>query len=119
MFPKPAPVAISRWEKKRADDAEYERNSKKARKRDHHHCRICGALNVLETHHLVPRSLVGKALRHALSNLVTLCHDCHELVTQHVIKLYAVDPEEGANGFLRVTRFNKDEGGYVVETEAA
>jgi 5-methylcytosine-specific restriction endonuclease McrA len=116
---KPQPSAISRMDKRRADDSEYARNSKLARIRDGHHCRICGALQALETHHLVPRSLVGKALRHALSNLLTACRECHELVTRHVIRLYAVDPQQGANGKIRVTKYDEAEKGYVTVAEAA
>jgi 5-methylcytosine-specific restriction endonuclease McrA len=116
---KPQPVAISRMDKKRADDSLYAKNSRLARIRDGHHCRICGALQALEAHHLVPRSLVGKALRHALSNLLTLCHDCHVLVTQHVIKLYAVDEQLGANGKVRVEKWDSDVEDYIVAIPAA
>lgn len=116
---KEAPSAISRVDRKSATEAEYRRNSATARIRDGHHCRICGTQFALETHHLVPRSLVGKALRHALSNLLTLCHDCHEQVTRHLVKLYAVDPQQGANGKVRVTKYDEAEKGYVTIMEAA
>jgi 5-methylcytosine-specific restriction endonuclease McrA len=73
----------------------------------------------LETHHVVPRSLVGKLLRDALANLITLCHSCHEEVTRHIVKLHPVDAALGANGKVRVTKFDEAEKGYVTVTEAA
>lgn len=124
LFPagldKPAPSEIARQEREAERDAIYRKNSKAARIRDGHHCRCCGSMFNLETHHLVPRSLVGKALRDRVTNLVTLCRDCHTDVTRHVVKLFPIVPELGAAaGNLRVTRWDKNEGGYVVISEAA
>jgi 5-methylcytosine-specific restriction endonuclease McrA len=119
--PKPAPVEIDRSDRKRSRESTYRRNSKLARERDHHHCRVCGSQFGLETHHLVPRSLVGKALRDERRNLVTLCGgegNCHQLVTRHVIELQAMT-DRGADGPLSVSKFDKAEGGYIVITERA
>lgn len=118
-FWKTAPSAIATDEKRRQRDNTYAANSRLARIRDGHHCRICGSQFTLETHHVVPRSLVGKLLRDALSNLITLCHDCHEQVTRHLVKLQPVDPQAGANGKVRVTKYDEAEKGYVMVTEAA
>jgi 5-methylcytosine-specific restriction endonuclease McrA len=116
---KDAPSAISKGESKRQRERFYLENCRLARIRDGHHCRICGGQFNLETHHLVPRSLVGKANRDHLSNLVTVCREDHEQVTRHVIRLYPLDPEQGANGKLKVVKYCKHEQGYVTVTEAA
>jgi 5-methylcytosine-specific restriction endonuclease McrA len=49
-----------------------------ARKRDGERCRRCGASEQLEVHHVVPLAEGGAEF--ALSNLTTLCHDCHVAV---------------------------------------
>lgn len=113
---KPAPNAIADDEKQAARDAVYRKNSKEARRLDGHRCRVCGSSFSLETHHVVPRSLVGKLLRDALENLLTTCHDCHELFTKHVLK---VEGSTNARKPLRILKFDKDEGGYVLFREAA
>lgn len=118
---KPAPREIDRGERQRSRESEYRRNSKLARQRDQHHCRVCGSRNGLEAHHLVPRSLVGRAMRDQVTNLVTLCGgegNCHQLTTRHVIRIEAMT-ERGADGPLRVSKFDKAEGGFVVVTEQA
>ncbi len=98
----------------------YRDNSHAARVRDGHHCRVCGSMFNLETDHLIPRSLVGRALRDLIANLVTLCSDCHRDKTRHVLKLIPIDPVLGAAVLnLRVEKFDKDEGDYVVAIEAA
>jgi 5-methylcytosine-specific restriction endonuclease McrA len=116
---KPLPSAISKDEKRKERGSTYAQNSRLARVRDGHHCRICGSQFNLETHHLVPRSLVGKALRNETSNLITLDRECHEQVTRHVMKLQPLDAALGANGKVRVIKWDKDEQGYVTVTEAA
>lgn len=119
LLPKPRPFVLSRMEKQSAENAEYVTNSKLARARDHHHCRICGSQFSLETHHVVPRSLVGKSLRDDPSNLLTVCHDDHVLITRHVIKLYPLDTAAGANGPLRVEKFDRDVKDWIVAIPAA
>jgi 5-methylcytosine-specific restriction endonuclease McrA len=116
---KDAPSAISKDEKRRQRGSTYATNSRRAKNRDGYHCRICGGGFNLETHHLIPRSLVGKTLRDEVSNLITLCHKDHEQVTRHVLKLQPIDPVLGANGKVMVLKFAKDEQGYVTVTEAA
>lgn len=114
------PAAVVKQTRDASREAIYRANSAEARKRDGHHCRICGSLFNLETHHLVPRSLAGRAVRDLVANLVTLCADCHKDVTRHVVKLFAIVPELGAAACnLRVEKFDKDEGDYIVAIEAA
>lgn len=110
---KPRPSALDKQARKAGRETAYKQASKAARSRDGHRCRICGSAVAVETHHLRPRSLVGKARRDELRNLVTLCGgpgSCHEQVTRHVVKLYAHDEAEGANGFLRVERWHQPKG---------
>jgi 5-methylcytosine-specific restriction endonuclease McrA len=116
MF-KPAPVEIERREKRAGRETAYKKASAAARKRDGARCRLCGDHRNLESHHVVPRSLVGKAQRDSVANLITLCAECHQDVTRHVVKLYP--GPDGANGLVRVEKYSKAEGGYVVVREAA
>lgn len=44
--------------------------------RDNHSCQDCGSHSQLEVHHLLPLSQGGK---NELSNLKTLCQECHDL----------------------------------------
>jgi 5-methylcytosine-specific restriction endonuclease McrA len=51
-------------------------------KRDNYRCVNCGSVNVeLHAHHIVPLSLGGT---NAMTNLVTLCRDCHEILHPHM-----------------------------------
>lgn len=110
---KPAPRAVDQRAKRATRDAQYRAGSAEARARDGHRCRLCGDHRNIETHHVRPRSLVGKAQRDTVANLLTLCSACHLDVTQKVIKLYAHDEAAGANGFLRVEKWHqpKDQPG--------
>lgn len=107
---KAAPAAFERDERRADRDTTYKKASAAARKRDGSRCRLCGDHRTLETHHLRPRSLVGKAQRDELRNLVTICAECHQQVTKHIVKLYALDEAEGANGFLHVERWHQPKG---------
>ena len=49
-----------------------------ARKRDGERCQRCGSNEDLEVHHIVPLAKGGAEFD--LSNLTTLCHDCHVAV---------------------------------------
>jgi 5-methylcytosine-specific restriction endonuclease McrA len=46
-----------------------------ARKRDGERCRQCGSIDKLEVHHI--KSLAEGGAEFDLSNLVTLCQECH------------------------------------------
>lgn len=123
MFPKPAPSALSKQERRNGEDAELRRNAKAARERDGFRCRICGTHLNLDTHHLVPRSLSGRKTKHQRQNLVTLCggaddKSCHAQVTRHIVELHAMT-DRGADGPLRVAKFDRNNGGFVTVTEAA
>jgi 5-methylcytosine-specific restriction endonuclease McrA len=116
-FWKGAPSAIGKHEKRAARESTYKRNSRLARDRDGHHCRLCGTGTALETHHVIPRSLAGKKVRDTVQNLLTLCNECHEQVTRHLIKLYA--GKDGTDGPVRAEKWSAREGGYVVVRRAA
>jgi 5-methylcytosine-specific restriction endonuclease McrA len=63
---------------KRARNTQRYREAKQAaRRRDGERCTRCGSGDRLEVHHIVPLSEGGDAF--ALSNLTTLCHDCHRM----------------------------------------
>jgi 5-methylcytosine-specific restriction endonuclease McrA len=59
---------------KELKDRLYRMNRRLALKRDGHHCRICGATERFECHHIKPRSL---GVDHSLRNLVIVCGACH------------------------------------------
>jgi len=69
--------------KKRNDDNKYYRSMawQKLRlhiiNRDYHQCCICTSSNRLAVHHIVPRKQGGEDTP---SNLITLCHQCHNAV---------------------------------------
>jgi 5-methylcytosine-specific restriction endonuclease McrA len=121
-FWKTAPSAIDKSERRKGEDAELRKNARDARIRDGCRCRVCGTHLNLETHHLVPRSLSGRKTKHQRQNLVTLCggdeKSCHVQVTRHIVELRAMTAL-GADGPLRVTKFDKNNGGFVTVTEAA
>jgi len=48
-------------------------------------CCLCHAKHRLETHHIEPRH--GKENRDELSNMLTLCHDCHVIVESYTRKV--------------------------------
>lgn len=102
---KPAPAAIERDEKRAGRETTYRKASTAVRARDGFRCRLCGDHRALETHHVTPRSIVGRAIRDTEANLITLCHDCHQEVTKKVIKLYP--GPDGANGLIRAERYSK------------
>jgi 5-methylcytosine-specific restriction endonuclease McrA len=65
-------LRTERWQQKRLA----------VHKRDGHKCRCCGrcdsALNSFDVHHMSYRYIGREPLRH----LVTLCRECHEVVTE-------------------------------------
>lgn len=54
----------------------WEKLRKRVFKRDGHKCKLCGGAEVLQCHHLTYKRF-GKE---KLSDLMTLCKDCHELI---------------------------------------
>jgi 5-methylcytosine-specific restriction endonuclease McrA len=102
---KPAPSVIERDERRASRETTYRKASAAARLRDGSRCRLCGDHRTLETHHVEPRSTVGRSKRDTLPNLITLCNSCHREVTTHVIKLHP--GPDGANGLIRAERYSK------------
>lgn len=49
-------------------------------KRDNFQCRKCGSKHKLQGHHII-RWVDSEKLRYVISNIITLCDNCHELVT--------------------------------------
>jgi 5-methylcytosine-specific restriction endonuclease McrA len=117
-FPKSRPSALSKMDRRASEQTVLKRNSKAARERDGRRCRLCGSHMSLETHHLVPRSLAGRKVKHERSNLVTACLSCHGEITRRVVRLEAMT-HQGADGLLRVSKWSDREMGYVVVTEKA
>ncbi len=108
---KQAPAAIEKDARKAERETAYKIGSTAARRRDGSRCRLCGDHRNLETHHVRPRSLVGKTVRDRIENLLTLCATCHKDVTTHVVKLYP--GPDGANGLIRVERWSKAHKDYL------
>lgn len=65
------------------------RQSREARRRDSHQCQCCGKTQSdcrreLDVHHIIPFRLFSEPRKaNALSNLVTLCEECHHSAEQY------------------------------------
>ena len=78
------------WNSDRNDyGPEWERIRREAIIRDHEECTLCHtklSVSQLQVHHIVPfRTFTDKRKANDLSNLVTLCPDCHHRVEQSVM----------------------------------
>ena len=64
--------------------ADWDQRRKKVYQRDGYQCQRCGVSGnaELHAHHKVPKSKGGS---HRLSNLTTLCSDCHSQVHHHAV----------------------------------
>lgn len=66
-----------------------------ALRRDNGRCQVCGKERSGQVHHVIPRSQGGT---NDLSNLITLCGQCHMLVSPVpqwlITKLWKIPPEE-------------------------
>lgn len=62
-------------------DPLYTEARKEVRKRDKYRCRMPGCSNKkkLQVHHIIPCSRAPH-LRYEISNLITLCRDCHDSI---------------------------------------
>ena len=60
---------------------------RKAKERDDYTCQICGLrdVEIMEVDHAVPLS-INPSLKYEMSNLVTLCPNCHKRKTLREIK---------------------------------
>ncbi len=66
-----------------ADPPDWQKIRELVYERDNHSCKRCGTnveLKYSHTHHLIRRSQGGD---HSLNNLITLCRDCHSLMSGH------------------------------------
>ncbi|NMC83940.1 MAG: DEAD/DEAH box helicase [Anaerolineaceae bacterium] len=93
MAIQPATVEKMRQEKMWLSDpndygANWEQQRRLARERDHFCCSLCGAPEgekPLHVHHKIPFKLfTDPGVANQLSNLVTLCSNCHRLVEMNV-----------------------------------
>jgi 5-methylcytosine-specific restriction endonuclease McrA len=121
MLRKARPKALDRSDRKAAELRYYKSQRAIAMTRDGHHCRICGGIHQLETHHVQPRSHFGPKRvqhKHDAMNLLTVCHDCHVLLTGNVLRAYATT-DKGAGGPVKIWKYSDSEGGYIVYRERA
>lgn len=120
MISKGRPHALVRRDRQRQDDAAYRAARTQALARDGHRCRVCGAGYGIETHHVTPRSAFGPnrmTAKHHIDNLFTCCHDCHSLITGHVLRVIC-QTVRGASGTVLVERYSDEAGGYVTWKDA-
>lgn len=120
-IPKQRPKALDKKDAKRIEEEVYRKNRVKAIQRDGKCCRICGSIYRLETHHVERRSKFGqkKVLsKHDLSNLLTVCADCHRLFTENVLKAVSTSAV-GTNGPVLVEKWDDVAKDYVAWKKAA
>lgn len=87
--------------------SDWDRRRKKVYRRDNYECQNCGSKGgaygntELHAHHIVPKSKGGT---HQLTNLQTLCHDCHRRVHGHPVgrSKKKSSPSGGATDFFAV-----------------
>ena len=65
-------------ERRTRNSAKWQQARAAARQRDGERCMNCGSSERLQVHHIVPLAEGGE--KFALSNLTTLCSDCHAQV---------------------------------------
>lgn len=65
------------------NSTQYKKWRDRVYKRDKYTCRLCGQRGkLLNAHHIRPKALYTK-LTYILKNGITLCVQCHEIVTGH------------------------------------
>lgn len=100
-------LAYRKWNYARGELYKQENFKQAAKARDGYKCQCCGKKNCrLEVHHLLPRSRGGSD---RLTNLITLCSDCHRLAHSSEEQLLAFQKKFGkkANSTLKyVTQMN-------------
>lgn len=120
-IPKPRPRALVKADRSKGEDKLYRQSRLAALARDKHCCRICGAGGYLETHHVARRSAFGVkrvAEKHAISNLYSVCRDCHKQLTGNVLKAVATTTQ-GTNGPVLITKWDDRTCGFVTYRKAA
>lgn len=75
---------------------EWAKVKERVLQRDRHRCQNpeCGSLENLEVHH-VSYAHVGDEMKH-LSDLITLCHDCHR-------EVHGLEPQKNLDRILEET----------------
>ena len=63
-----------------------EKWKREVKKRDRYMCRRCGIDENLEAHHILPKKKYSRVQR-ALLNGITLCGNCHWLITSKEMKI--------------------------------
>lgn len=61
------------------------RAQKNGKIRDDYTCQICGSKNDVEGHHIIDCQFSGAA---ATDNIISLCHNCHNLVHSGKLNLF-------------------------------
>jgi 5-methylcytosine-specific restriction endonuclease McrA len=120
-FPKSRPAILDRQARKRDESTYLKEQRKLALLRDQLHCRVCGGMLFLECHHVEPRSHSGpkrKVEAHHQSNLLTLCRECHGMVTGNLLKVIPTT-DRGADGPVQVLKYSESQRTYIVFKKAA
>ena len=94
-------LAYCKWGYQKGELYQQGNFKQAAKARDDYKCQCCGKRNCgLEVHHLLPRSRGGSA---KLTNLITLCTDCHHLAHSSEEQLLAFQKRFGkkATGNLK------------------
>jgi 5-methylcytosine-specific restriction endonuclease McrA len=105
----------------RNETAYYREQRRLALLRDDLHCRICSGIMFLECHHVEPRSHSGpkrKVDSNHKSNLLTLCRECHGMVTGNLLKVIPTT-DRGADGPVQVLKYSEAQQAYIVFKKAA
>lgn len=77
-------ITLAELEEGRLDSEQWEVLRKEVLRRDGYRCGNCNAENMrLDVHHIVPVSAGGS---NRLTNLKTLCFDCHCKIHPHMVK---------------------------------
>ncbi len=82
------------------NSAEWRAMRIRALMRDHYSCQICGA-RATEVHHLTElneENVKDRNISLSLSNLQSLCHDCHTKLTMREHR--SSEPDSGINYFF-------------------
>src|SRR6056297_221512 len=81
---------IHSWQYQRGESYGFENVKSYVRSRDNYICQACKAKKniILEVHHIIPKSNGGT---NKVSNLITLCSNCHKKVHNNLIKCPSIN----------------------------
>lgn len=127
--PRKRPTDLVKRERKGDEEKYYRQQKALAKKRDGKRCRICGAGDYVESHHVARRSSFGSRevlAKHHHSNLLTVCAgprrngvvSCHDLLTKNVMKAVSTT-DRGTNGAVFVTRWSDPHQDFITYRKAA